>query len=234
MDKEYAQYLLRKTKEDYNLIAEEFSSTRKEYWEEIKFLFEDYLIAGEKILDLGCGNGRWFELFQEKKVDYIGVDFSEKLLEIAKRIYPRAKFQVADALILPFPKNYFDKIYSIAVFHQIPSQQLRLEFLKEANRVLKPGGLLILSVWKFQPIKEIFLLLKYTILKILGQSKLDFKDVFEPWGKKIERYYHCFSQEELENLVKKADFKIKDIGLVRNEKGNRQNIYLITEKPERS
>jgi len=205
MEKDYAEYLLKKTKEDYNLIAEDFSRTREEIWPEMRFLFDDYLMAGEKVLDLGCGNGRWFELFKEKKVDYVGVDFSEKLIEIAKKNYPQAKFQMTDVLNLPFPNNYFDKIYSIAVLHHIPSEEFRLKSLKEAKRVLKPEGLLILTVWRFHEPKELYLILKYTILKLIRRSKLDRKDIFEPWGKKIKRYYHCFSKRELINLIKKRE-----------------------------
>jgi len=230
MDLKYAKYLLRKTRQDYNLIAQDFSRTRREIWEEMRFLFADFLMTGERVLDLGCGNGRWFKLFQEYGVDYIGVDSSEKLIEIAKREHPKARFQVADALNLSFPENFFDKIYSIAVFHQIPSKELRLQFLKEAKRVLKSEGLLILTAWKFHQPKEALLLFKYTILKLLGKSKLDFKDVFQPWGKKIQRYYHYFSQAELENLVQIAGFEIQEKGIVKNKRGNRQNIYLVAKK----
>ena len=230
MEREYAEYLLKKTKEDYSLIAEDFSRTREKPWEETKFLFDDYLIPGNKALDLGCGNGRYFEFFKEKNVDYFGVDSSEKLIEIARNKYPEGKFQLTEALCLPFPNNFFDKIYSIAVLHHIPSEEFRLQVLKETRRVLKPEGLLILTAWKFHRSKELYLLFKYTILKLIGKSELDFNDIFEPWGKKIKRYYHCFSKKELENLAAKSEFKIKESGIVKNDKGNRQNIYLIGEK----
>ena len=230
MDKKYAQYLLEKTRQDYNLIAEEFSSKRQEPWLELKFLFDDYLMPGEKVLDLGCGNGRFFEFCKDKNIDYFGVDSSEKLIEIAKAKYPQAKFQTADAFNLLFPNNYFDKVYSIAVFHHIPSRELRLQFLKEVKRVLRPDGFLILTVWKFFRPKTRLLLFRFTILKLLGLSKLDFGDVFEPWGKKIKRYYHCFSAEELMDLVKRAGLAVKRTGFVKNQKGNRQNIYLIAQK----
>ncbi len=221
---------MRKTQLDYDTISEEFSATRREIWEEMKFLF-DFLKKGDRVLDLGCGNGRWYPLFKEKEVDYFGVDFSEKLVAIAKKTFPEAKFLVANALSLPFENHFFDKIYSIAVLHQIPSFDFRIQFLKECKRVLKPEGILILTVWKIYRPKEMLLLLKYTILKILGKSKLDFKDIFEPWGKKIQRYYHCFSKRELENLVKKAGFEILKSGLVKNKKGNRKNFFVVCKKP---
>ena len=69
MNLDYAEYLLKKTIQDYNLIAEEFSRTRERIWPEMRFLFDEYLIPGEKILDIGCGNGRFLEIFKEKKVE---------------------------------------------------------------------------------------------------------------------------------------------------------------------
>jgi len=228
MDSQYAKYLIKKTKEDYSLISEEFSRTRNKVWEELGFLFS--LKDNEKVLDLGCGNGRYFEFFKNKPVEYIGIDNSEELIRLAKERYPEAKFQINDAFNLSFPDNYFDKVYSIAVLHHIPSEELRVEFLKEAKRVLKKDGSLIITVWKFHQIKELSLILKYTILRLLGRSKLDFKDILEPWGKRTERYYHCFSRKELGKLMEKAGFKIKEIGVVKNKRGNRQNIYLIARK----
>jgi len=227
---EFAKFILEKTRENYNLIAKEFSATRREIWEELNFLFED-LKEGEKVLDLGCGNGRWYKVFKEKKADYFGLDNSEKLIEIAKENFPDAKFFIGDALNLPFQDNFFDKVYSIALFHHIPSDDFRIKVLEEAKRVLKPGGILILTCWKIHRLKEILAFLKYTFLKIIGRSKLDFKDIFLPWGKKTLRYYHCFSKRELENLVKKAGFEILESGVVKNKRGNRQNYYLICKKP---
>lgn len=231
MKKEYAEYILKKTKENYNLTAEEFSRTRQQPWPELEFLFSNYLKDGESILDLGCGNGRYYEFFENRNIKYIGVDNSEKLIEIAKNKYDKDNFILADSLNLPFVDNSFNKIYSIAVLHHFPSKEIRNQFLVECRRVLKPDGLLVLTVWKFHRFKEVFLLIKYTILKILGLSKLDFKDIFEPWGKKILRYYHWFSKRELAKLLEKNRFIIKKCGIIRNQKGNRRNIYIICQKP---
>jgi tRNA (uracil-5-)-methyltransferase TRM9 len=230
MDLDFAKFILEKTKENYNLIAKEFSATRKEIWEELKFLFED-LKEGEKVLDLGCGNGRWYRVFKEKRVNYFGIDNSEKLIEIAKENFPEAKFFVGDALNLPFQDNFFDRVYSIALLHHIPSEDFRIKVLKEVKRVLKPGGILILTCWKIHQWREIFALLKYTLLKLIGRSKLDFKDFFVPWGKKMLRYYHFFTQRELKNLLRKVGFEILKSGVVKNKRGNRQNYYIISQKP---
>jgi len=229
MKKKYAEDLLEKTKQDYNKIAQEFSATRWRIWEETEFLFNDYVMPGDKVLDLGCGNGRFFEFLRDKDINYIGVDFSEKLIEFAKEKYPKVKFQVADALNLPFPNNYFDKIYSIAVLQHIPSEEFRRQFLKEARRILKPNGFLILTVWKPESKKNLNLFFKDTALKLTG--KFERGDTFRPWGNKdAERYFHYFSEKELVNLAEKTMFKIIKQGITTNERGNRKNIYLIVQK----
>ncbi len=230
MDKDYAEYLINKTREDYNLISEDFSRTRPRIWEEIKFLFDDYIKAGDRVLDVGSGNGRYCDLVKEKGAVYSGLDNSEGLVAMAKELHPSFDFIIGDGLVLPFFNNFFDKIYAIAFLHHIPSKELRLKFLNSAKRALKPGGLLIITVWKFHERKEIFLLLKYTLLKLLRISKLDFKDIFEPWANKTERYYHWFSKSELENLAKQAGLKVIKSGIAKNQRGNRRNIYLVAEK----
>jgi len=238
MNRDYAKYLLDKTRQDYNLIAEDFSRTRASVPEELgKWIFQ-YIFAGEKVLDWGCGNGRFYEIFEKAGVDYFGIDVSEKLIEIAKNQYPRAKFQVTPAFNLPFPNNFFDKILSIAVFHHIPSKEFRLKFLKEAKRVLKPDGLLILTVWNLNPLrmiligewKRFFSFVNFSILKILGKSKLDFKDFYIPWRKVCQRYVHCFSKSEIEDLVKESELKIEEISILKSQKTKESNIYLIAKK----
>lgn len=248
MDEAYAQYLLKKTTQDYNLIADHFARTREWIWQEVIPLAGD-IWDGERVLDLGCGNGRLLELFREKGIDYVGVDSSEKLIEIAKKKYqpapsikkgkgplfrPAVRFLVANALNLPLPDNFFHKVFSLAVLHHIPSEKFRLQFLKEVRRVLREGGQLILSVWNLWSRKATWkLLLKYTFLKLIGKSKLDFKDIFYPWKSPrgqiiVQRYIHCFTKPELKNLVQKSGFKVKEIWIW--PKGARSNIYLVAEK----
>jgi ubiquinone/menaquinone biosynthesis C-methylase UbiE len=229
MEKEYAEYLLEKTKKDYDLIAGEFSQTRGFLWEELK-KFKDLIKEGEKVLDLGCGNGRLLEILQDKEIEYIGVDSSWKLIEIAKEKHPNFQFLVADALSLPFLENSFDKVFSISVFHHIPSEELRLQFLKEIKRILKPKGILILTVWNLWQKRYFLLILKFTLLKIFFRSKLDFKDIFIPWGKKIDRYFHCFTKSEIEKLIKKVNLKILNSGKLKSQSG-RYHLYLIAQKP---
>ncbi|MBU2598221.1 MAG: methyltransferase domain-containing protein [Actinobacteria bacterium] len=237
MKDKYARYLLKKTKRDYEEIAEHFSETRVKLWKDIIFL-ADFVKDGDKILDLGCGNGRLFELFRDKKIDYIGIDLSKKLIEIARdkyKNYPNVKFLVRDALDTGFDENSFDLVYSIALLHQIPSKKYRLQSLNEVNRILKSEGFLILTVWNLWQKKYIKYVLRTFILKlkIPFLTKLDFKDTFIPWKKRngttINRYFHAFTINELKGLIKKAGFKIIDIGFTKRDK-KQPNIFIIAQK----
>lgn len=133
MEEKYAVQLLRKIKDDYDRIAEEFSQKRSYLSGDILEL-KKYAEEGDKILDLGCGNGRLFELFKGMKVSYVGADVSGNLLAAAKRKYPAADstgspladFQKIDFLSFPFPDGSFDKVYCLSVFHHIPSRDFRL------------------------------------------------------------------------------------------------------------
>jgi len=229
MDQNYAQYLLEKTIENYNLTAEDFSRTRRYVWPGFEPLAQ-YVKTNDKVLDLGCGNGRLLDLLKGKKINYIGVDNSSALIALAQKRYPDNDFRAGDALNLPFGDNYFDKIYSVAVLHHIPSGELRLKFLEEAKRVLKPGGLLILTVWNLWQWRGIKHNLKYAVLRILRLSKLDFKDVFVPWAKTRQRYFHCFSKRELKTVAEEAGFKIEKVGILDrpDKKGN--NIFIVAQK----
>ncbi len=195
---------------------------------------DKYTQEGERVLDSGCASGRLFEIFKNKKIDFYGIDFSKKLIELAKRKYPQANFQTINALNTPFKDNYFDKIYSISVLHNIPSQALQMQYLKEMRRILKPEGLIILRVWYFwKRIKAWKLFFRYTALKIIGKSKMDFYDIFLPWKNSkgevmIQRYFHCFTKRKLIFLIERAGFRVRETRI--QGKGRRANIYIIAEK----
>lgn len=233
MKKDYAKYLLAETRKNYNLTAEGYDRTRSFLAKDLKLL-ASYSKKGEKVLDSGCANGRLFQFFKGKGVNYLGIDFSEELINIAQKKEPEASFKVVNALNLPFPDNSFDKVYSISVLHNIPSKEFRSQYLKESKRVLKVNGLLILRVWDFWQRKEGWrLFFKYTFLKLFAFSQLDFFDFFIPWkdsqGKVLaQRYFHSFRKGSLVNLIKESGFKIKKVW--REGKSIRANIYIIAEK----
>ena len=84
MDRQTQKNLLTLVKSSYEEIADQFNQTRKKHlWPELIELTKE-IKTGDKILDIGCGNGRLLEAFGNKKVNYLGVDNSEKLINLAR------------------------------------------------------------------------------------------------------------------------------------------------------
>jgi len=94
MEDQIIKQIIAGTKANYKKIAVKFSDTREKIWPEMEE-FKKYIKDGDKILDLGCGNGRLIEAFRNKRVEYTGMDNSKELIEIAKRKFqiPNSKFQ---------------------------------------------------------------------------------------------------------------------------------------------
>ena len=76
MKREAAQKLLEASKDSYNNVAKEFSRTRAKFWDELTFLAE-HATPGMKVLDVGCGNGRFFPVLSARQIEYTGVDNSQ-------------------------------------------------------------------------------------------------------------------------------------------------------------
>lgn len=229
MKKEYAEFLLNKVRDDYNQTAEEFSRTRQSFWSEMEKVF-DYVKPNSKILDFGCGNGRAFPYIQKRGGRYFGVDISENLIEIARQKHPKANLQVINGINLPFEENFFDAVYSIAVFHNIPSKKLRSQILQEIKRILKPNGFLILTVWQPKDKRFFWLFWKNNLLKILGRSRMDFRDLIEKWGNNSQRYYHLFSRKELEKMAEEGGWQVVETGIIKDGASKRRNICLVASK----
>lgn len=228
MDQKTAQKILNQIKASYNIIADDFNKTRSYLWPGLQG-FKKYVKDGDRILDLGCGNGKLRLLFKDVnpstssgqgfKIDYIGVDSSEALIKIAEARkdfeIENQKFLVADAQNLPFSDNFFDVVFLIGVLHHLPGNKLRLKTLLETKRILKPGGYLIMTNWSGGNKKFWRPLFYYTSLKIFGKSELDFGDVFLPWmGGQISRYYHIFTLTGLKRLIKKSGLNLEQNYLI--------------------
>ncbi len=108
------------------------------------------LAAGFQLLDVGCGTGTqaisaWCRVQPGGSV--VGVDVSEKMLAAARRKANRAgldiPFHHADAAELPFADGRFDAVTFTTVLHMVPEARRGL-CLREAARVLPPGGRLLL------------------------------------------------------------------------------------------
>ncbi|MEK7493785.1 MAG: class I SAM-dependent methyltransferase [Patescibacteria group bacterium] len=239
MHKQYAQYLIEKTRADYDRIASDFDRTRAYVWKELE-QFAAHAKEGQRVLDFGCGNGRLFELFKGKKIAYTGIDQSGGLIAHARMRHAEdsasgtAQFIEGTGDTLPFPDASFDCVFSIAAIHHIPSVEKREIVMWELRRVLMPGGTLVITTWNLWQKEYRALVVRAALHKIIGRSQLDFFDVFVPWKNnkgevQAQRYYHCFSLFSLQRLVRRAGFSLRESGYFGGKSG-KFNIYVIAAK----
>jgi ubiquinone/menaquinone biosynthesis C-methylase UbiE len=94
-------------------------------------------------LELGCGTGHWTKFFSECGFQVTAVDNSEAMLEIGRsKNMGNVQFLHADATRLPFPDGHFSGIVSITMLEFVDDLEL---VLNEIDRVLKPGGTIVLG-----------------------------------------------------------------------------------------
>lgn len=147
--------------------------------------FTGLLAQGSTILDIGCGSGRDARIMSEMGFKVIGVDFSKKLIEIAKREAPSVEFHVMDIDQLLFEASSFDGIWASASLLHIPKENIS-PILKKIRAILKPNGIFYLSVKQ-------------------GLGEGVEKDVRYNL---IEKFWSYFEEEEIKRYLVGAEFTI--------------------------
>jgi len=89
-------------------------------------------LLGEKgcTLEVACGTCRYSELFEAE--NYVGLDFSRAMLQVAKKKHPELQFVLADAFNLPFREGSFETVFTSRFVHHYPSLT---SFFLEVSRV---------------------------------------------------------------------------------------------------
>jgi SAM-dependent methyltransferase len=100
------------------------------------------------VLEIGCGWGRGLELLTQAADHYTGIDKNGELITSLQAEYPQSRFiqasipPLTDGSGQPLPDNSFDFVVTFQVIEHIDNDDL---FIREAHRVLKPGGKLLLT-----------------------------------------------------------------------------------------
>ena len=114
-----------------------------EHWH--RYHFAAPLVAGRKVLDIACGAGYGSALLAQTAAHVTGADIADAAVDHARRRYEAVgnlEFRQADCAALPFADASFDAVVSFETIEHIGAQDA---FLDEVRRVLRPGGLVILS-----------------------------------------------------------------------------------------
>jgi ubiquinone/menaquinone biosynthesis C-methylase UbiE len=132
-----------------NQEQEEFLSTAADVTGALEIEFSRLPPAAPEqrsALEIGCGPGRLMRAMSQHFGEIHGVDISDEMVLLAGKQLkdiPHAHAHVTpDSTLSMFADGSFDFVYSYIVFQHIPDREVVLNYLREAGRVLKPGGIL--------------------------------------------------------------------------------------------
>lgn len=142
-------------------------------------------------LEAGCGIGYWVSVLCHKGLRVEGIETAQDLVPLVNSVNPNLPVRYGDALAIDCPANYYDTYLSFGVVEH--RQQGPEPFLLEANRVLKPGGKMIISVPYFGMLRQL-------------KNKLALYKRKEP---ALPFFQYGFTEKEFLRLIRQAGFTIK-------------------------
>jgi SAM-dependent methyltransferase len=162
---------------------------------------------GDKILEVGCGDGYYLHLLSSLgiKIYLTGIDIDKRALDSARANLKgkRVKLKQVDIMKgIPFPSRNFDKVIMSEVAEHLPDD---LKGLKEVYRILKKNGVLILTVpnsnypFLWDPIN-------FTLEHFFNYH---IKSGF--WAGLWNQHIRLYKPKKINNVIKKAGFKVEKI-----------------------
>lgn len=159
---------------------------------------------GDSIIDIGCGDGYYLYLLSNLglKLNLTGTDYDKNGLKKAKQnLYEKIPLVQGDLMKkLPFKANSFDKAVMSEVAEHLPDA---LKGLREVYRIIKPGGVLCLTVpdgnypFLWDPIN-------WTLEQV---AKRHIKNGF--WAGIWNQHIRLYKRKDIENVLRKAGFSIQ-------------------------
>jgi len=169
-----------------------------------KFLdvIKPHLPGEGAILETGCGLGPWEIKLGELGYNMVGIDYQQECINKIKAFDASKEVFLADVRKIPFDDNSFSAYLSWGVIEHFAEGPE--EVLKEAHRVIKDGGKLILTV----PYWNMFLRIKEPLNRIKRSSYMR-----RMFNKPEKAYYYqkYFRVRELEELISRSGFVIEKI-----------------------
>jgi len=242
MNSTTAARLIELNRQFYDQFGDDFSATRGRLQPGVTRIL-DSLRGDESILDLGCGNG---ELARElarrgHHTPYLGLDFSLPLLRAAETPLAGFQAQFREVDLTQLSENseqlsvssdqssvteHWSLITAFAVFHHIPSEEIRLKLFHTIHDLPTDDGRFILSNWQFLNSDRLKARIQPWELAGFTEAEVDEGDYLLDWkrGGTGLRYAHHFSAEELSALAEQTGFRVVDSFLSDGD-GGRLGLY---------
>ena len=193
-----------------------------------------------RVLDLGCGNGR-FALFLDgnpdlrakQPFDYLGIDLSAELIEHARTAcsgLDHIRFEVDNLETCPLEQRAHDLVTLFGVLHHLPGFAARRQALERAASAIAAGGVLALTCWQFQDDpRTARRQLDWESTAGIDPAELEQGDHLLRWGSEnssARRFCHFTDEDELDRLV--AGLPLVETARYRADgPGERQNLYWL-------
>jgi len=238
------QQLLDLNRRFYATVADEFDRTRQGLpagMIALAQMLRDRLPLPARVLDVGCGNGRFARALAESGVTattYTGIDGDERLLALAAEqtavlsgvTCQFAPADLAQSAWIDATGAPYDAVIALAVLHHFPGQTLRQRIVCEMSTLLAPGGLLALSTWQFLSSER---LAQRTIAwHEIGLNAADVEpgDALLPWnqGAHAIRYVHHLDLAEIEQLMTSCGLRVINSFRADGKEGN-LNLFVIAQ-----
>jgi ubiquinone/menaquinone biosynthesis C-methylase UbiE len=133
---------------------------------------------GGKLLDIGVFNSPLIVELKRRfpNSEFTGLDHCKEVMDELQERYPEVKYITGDAMNLPFENGYFDYAVAGEIIEHLESPEL---FIKEAMRVVRPGGIFSLSTPKGEGVTQGLVSPEH----LWSFDEQDIKNLLEPYGR---------------------------------------------------
>lgn len=149
-----------------------------------------FLPLGERVLDIGCGEGATLRHLDEPQ-GATGVDLFEEKIAFARRMLPHCQFAVGSAYHLPFPDGAFDHLLVRDLIHHLDEPG---RFVVECARVLQPGGRLDV----LEPSRDNPMILAHGLLVPVERGEL--RSTMEAVSRLLSARFHIIAKDRYQPL----------------------------------
>jgi ubiquinone/menaquinone biosynthesis C-methylase UbiE len=127
-------------KEHGGWTREEFYAAGLQEWADFESHWTRYASLNGTCLEIGCGAGRITNGLTRRFDRVIGIDVSDRMLALAREQVPNADYTLVDSTQIPLGEGAVDAVFTCHVLQHLETADDVTDYLREAHRVLRPGG----------------------------------------------------------------------------------------------